>query len=519
MAVAEGPIDRARERPARGAWGPALAVLAFALASAAAVLAGNGALGVALAPAALLLVVVAVVQLPLRDTLPVLALACLVLENPGEIPAAGVWESPLHTVGALLLAHVNKTFPVKALVFSGVDLLVILFSGVLVFRIATRSEVDGPRVPPASPLVAAAVASLVAVLWTWASGMARGGNFNDSLWQVARVIYLPPVLLLFASALRGPSDARRLGILLLAAALLRATVAIYVRHLFPDEKLVPYTTTHADSMLFADAVLLVLAVLLERLTPRTLALAAITLPILSWGMLANARRLAWVEVGLGALVILWLARWSRVKRWIARSVVVALPAIMLYVAAGWGSSARIFEPVRTIRSVVDSGSDASTAWRDLENYDLYATFRRHPLLGKGYGHGYDEVIRLPDISGAFALYRHIPHNSILGLFAFAGLAGFTVIWMFVPIGIFLAVRSYRMATEPRDRIAALAAVATIVTYLVHVYGDMGLGTWTSVFTVGPALGLVAKVATAVGAWPARRAASRAAPADDAPAAP
>jgi hypothetical protein len=36
--------------------------------------------------------------------------------------------------------------------------------------------------------------------------------------------------------------------------------------------------------------------------------------------------------------------------------------------------------------------------------------------------------------------------------------------------------------------------------MVHCYGDMGLGTWTSVFTVGAALALVGKQAVATGAW-------------------
>ncbi len=50
----------------------------------------------------------------------------------------------------------------------------------------------------------------------------------------------------------------------------------------------------------------------------------------------------------------------------------------------------------------------------------------------------------------------------------------------------------------------------IVIYEVHCYGDMGLGTWTSVFTVAPALAVVAQLAVATGAWPRReRSASRA----------
>src|SRR6185369_3394702 len=109
------------------------------------------------------------------------------------------------------------------------------------------------------------------------------------------------------------------------------------------------------------------------------------------------------------------------------------------------------------------------------------------LLGTGYGHGYIELVKLPDISQAYALYRFIPHNSILGLWAYGGFVGFTALWTMLVVGVFLAVRSARYAPRAADRAAAISATAGLVVYLVHCYGDMGLGTWTSVFTVAPAL--------------------------------
>jgi hypothetical protein len=52
-----------------------------------------------------------------------------------------------------------------------------------------------------------------------------------------------------------------------------------------------------------------------------------------------------------------------------------------------------------------------------------------------------------------------------------------------------------------DRTVALTAVSTLVVYLVYCYGDLGLGTWTSVFTVAPALAFASRVAVTTGAWP------------------
>ena len=126
--------------------------------------------------------------------------------------------------------------------------------------------------------------------------------------------------------------------------------------------------------------------------------------------------------------------------------------------------------------------------------------KQTPLFGTGYGHGYIETIKLPDISGAYALYRYVPHNSILGLWAYGGFVGFTALWLMLVVGVFFAARSYRFATKPADRTVLLSCLVAIVIYLTHCYGDMGLGTWTAVFTIGPALAFASKLAVTTGAW-------------------
>jgi O-Antigen ligase len=464
---------------------------------------GNGDVGVALAPLALTFLVVLVAKLPLRTSLVALAVLCVTLECPSEIPASNKWQSPLYILGALLHEHLNYTLPYKSLFFSGLDLILVLLAVVWAARRMMQSEVDvRGHVPPARPLRTAALLCLFAVLVVWGHGMLRSGaDFRFSLWQIFRLVYLPCIFLLCTAGIRGPSDSRGFGIALVAAALIRALLAIYVRHLFPDVEDVPHTTSHADSMLFTDAFVLLLALFFERPTVRNLLVALATLPVISWGMIANNRRLAWVELGVALIVIYFITPLTPLKKRIAQSVALSLPILVLYCALGWSSGSRVFAPVRTIRSVVDSGTDSSTRWRDFENYNLYYTVKEHPLLGTGFGHGYEEVIKLPDISKNYELYRFAPHNSILGLLAYSGYFGFAGIWLPFALGMFFAVRSYRFSTTPRDRVTALTAVAILVSYLVHCYGDMGLGTWASVFTVGPALALVAKQAVVTGAWP------------------
>jgi hypothetical protein len=482
------------------AWILGLGLLCFTM-----ILLSNGNLAIAVAPLALALVVLAATKAALRHSLLVLAFLCLTLENPSEAFANAKWKSPLATLGALLLAHLKVTIPSEALFFSGLDLALVLLAVIWVVRRMGRSQVDlRGHIPPAPPLRRAALISLAAIGVVWLFGMVQTGfSFSDSLWQIFRVVYLPCVFLLFCAALRGPADARALGIALVCAALLRAAIAIYLRQVFPSTEELPHATTHADSMLFADAFLLVLVLFFNQPSLRNGALAAATLPLLTCGMIANNRRLVWVELGVALLALYFITPMTKLKRKLARGLVLSTPLFLLYLAVGWNSGSGVFAPARTLRSVMDSQSDTSTLWRDLENYNLYYTFRQNPVLGAGFGHPYIEVVQLPTIADYYTIYRYAPHNSILGLLTYAGVIGFAAIWLIQPLGIFFAVRSLDASRAPRDRTIALVTIGVLVVYMLHCYGDMGLGTWTSVFTVGAALALTAKLAVAVGAWPLR----------------
>jgi hypothetical protein len=320
------------------------------------------------------------------------------------------------------------------------------------------------------------------------------------------VVYLPVFCLLFLVALRGREDREALGKVFVVAACFKAALAIYLRLTVeppPGELVLAYATTHQDSMLFAGAFCLLVAPLLEAFDRRRARRCLLLLPLLAAGMVANHRRIVWVELAAGLAVLLAVTPWTAPKRRLARAALLSSPLALVYLVVGWGSKASIFQPVQTIRSVVDSGADPSTAWRDWENYNLFFTVRQSPILGTGYGHGYIELVKLPDISEAYALYRFIPHNAILGLWAYGGFVGFTALTTMIVVGIFLAARAHARAARADDRAAALTALAAIIVYLIHCYGDMGLGTWVSVFTVAPALAVASRLAIETGAWPGR----------------
>ncbi|MFT3915029.1 MAG: O-antigen ligase family protein [Anaeromyxobacteraceae bacterium] len=476
-------------------------VSGLGLAGALAIVVGNGNPALAFLPLVLAGVLALVAFQPLRRTLLVVAFLALVLENPAESFGSGLWKSPIATLGALYLMQLKQTIG-GGLIVTGLDLALALVAFTWLVRRMRGSTIDaGGQVATASPIVWAAGVCYATIAFMEVYGIARGGSFASSLWQLFRVIYLPGVVLLFAAALRGGRDAPALGRLMVIAALYRAVLAIVIRWQFPDLEQMPHATTHADSMLFANACVLVVANLYERPGKQSAWTAVGVLPVVLWGMVANNRRLVWVELLMALAVLTVLTGWSPIKRRMSQAAILALPFFLVYVAVGWSHPTGPFAPVKTIRSVVDSDSDSSTKWRDWENYNLYATFAKNPLVGSGYGHEYDEVVHLPDISANYELYRLAPHNSVLGIMAYGGAVGFAGLFLMIPIGMFFAVRSYRRAIAARDRIASLTAIGVFVTYLNHCYGDMALGTYTSVVSVGAALALVGKLAVSTGAWP------------------
>jgi len=271
--------------------------------------------------------------------------------------------------------------------------------------------------------------------------------------------------------------------------------------MFPSMDLLPHATTHADSVLFSTSVCLLLAMLLEMPGKGTSKLCLLLLPLFVLAMKGNARRLVWVEVALGAGMIWFITPWRRLKISVARLMVAGALPLMIYVSLGWNSNAGIFSPVQKIRSLTDSKVNTSTLWRELENYDLVDTYAQRPLLGSGFGHPFEEAVKLPDVTSIYELEPYIPHNSVLGLWAFGGLLGFALLWAMFPVGLFFTVRAYRWARTPLERVTALAAASAQVAYLMQGYGDLGFGAWGPVFTVATAYALVGKLCVQNGAWP------------------
>lgn len=489
---------------------PAVAVL-----SALALLAGDGNPVFALLPLVAAGGLLLMRKLTLRSMTLLLFVLGLALEGPQD--ASGRWASPLMPVGIFFKVNLNTSIPISALRFTGFD----LSAAILFFLILRRGKKgEEVRIPTARPALRFAAFSAGTVAVLIAFGQARGGDFNQTLWQIHVWGYLLVLFYIFQHVLTSPRDFRTVGRLLIGCALYKAAIAVWVRttvHVADPILDMPTVTSHEDSMLFAGAVALLMVRAWETGERKHLRNLLLCLPLLLWGMVANNRRLVWVEVAAVVLTHWLFTPASALKRRLVRAMVFALPIIPLYFAAGWNASpgSRLFKPVHMLRTVVDSKSDRSTATRDVENFNLVWTLKPDLLLGTGFGHPYTEFVKGDDISKYFTQYRYIPHNAVLGLWAFGGVAGFTGLWLVLAVGIFLGGRAYRAASTAEHRALAFWSVAMIEIYMAQCYGDMGIVAWNGAFLAGMALVVAGKLAVLTGAWPLKAAA--AAPQSAAPA--
>jgi O-antigen ligase len=406
-----------------------------------------------------LLVVYMMFRVPLRHSMLALMFLALALPNPADCTPSDKWDPPFYTLGAIVLNHLNTVDRNYAALswcsFSGIDVLIVILLGIAMFRRATGSQIDrrGAVATP-KPLVQLALLALVAPAIAWVFGMLRGGEFRWSLWQLDQVVHLPLIFLLFHFGLRGPKDHAALSRVLLYAAGYKALLALYimmtVQYLDPDgSPHLSYMTSHSDSMLFAAAFVWILAVIFERVKGYAWKTALLFFPLLAAGTWANNRRIAWVQAGLVFLTVFVVSRESPIKRKIKRWILLSSPLAVLYLLIGWNSGRAIFKPARIARSVIDAQTDSSSFWRELENFDLIQTVRGHPIFGTGYGHPYDEIIELPKVYYSLELY--VPHNCILGLWAYIGVLGYTALTLLWVVGVYFAMRAYYMAKEPSHR--------------------------------------------------------------------
>jgi hypothetical protein len=516
-----------------GAPGVSLALAAFiglVVIASLLVLLKYGNLLAAALPLLIVAVLYAVMSLPLR--VPLIAVAFLAALSDATIlklPNGGYWEHPFQMVFNLLFDNLNNSLPGLAvknanrwlphelfedlgqlipfsvLRFSLLEVIYVGLAFLVLVRVTLRVRIDARERQPATTAMYLLLAlAFLAVLWLEVYGVGlRGGDFRQSLWQFRQIILLPFVTGLFMYAMRDARDFETAINWLTAAACLKIVFAAWFFFMIarPGHFEPATLTSHYDSILYVVCIVALVARFFHAPSLRTgSTLAGIGLWLML-GIAINNRRLAFVNVAVGVLLMVIMLR-GPIKRTINRAVLVALPFLLLYLFAGRNNNGTIWKPARMVASVL-SQEDRSSQTRDIENYNLMITLKPVKLLGSGWGHEYNERVKADDISKFFAQYRYIAHNSILWLLSIGGYVGFTLIWMPICAGIFLARRSYLFARTPRDRSAAAVALCIFVIVMMQAWGDMGTQSINTTIDLALAMTVVSKLAVSTGAFPRR----------------
>ena len=375
-----------------------------------------------------------------------------------------------------------------------------------VVALALRPATWRNRVPA---LDLALLMSLLALAAWAAFGVLRGGDARQAQTQLNALLRMYFLYFAIHAAFRSSLDAMRLACVILAAALYRALGCLvfyflYVRagaiHPYPET-----ITDHHDSVLWVTALVGLASFVLVSRNLRGQTLAALVALFLLLAILYNDRRIAWVEL-VGGLALLYVGMSTgRLKASLRRRALVALPLAALYVLVGWGRPQKVFAPVERLRSALTDETDASNDARALENRGLIITLQSRKLLGSGFGHPFTEVsLRYSaGMERVFPSYRYLPHNSLLGLAAFTGLIGFSLIWTFVPVTAFAAARAFPRASNAREQALSLVAFAAPFIYSAQAFGDMGLQSLKANVILAACTATAARLLVGTGAWPKR----------------
>jgi hypothetical protein len=426
--------------------------------------------------------------------------AAVTVDLVPEVPYEGKWQSPLFFFGKLLYTVPGMGLPL-------LDIAVVGILALMVYRRANGIKLDPHPIPLPPPLILGLIVLPLTILWMQVWGIyINGGEARVVRWQVHQMVMLPVLVMLFNAAIRGPEDFRTLGRIIIVGCCTKAVLGAWFVVLIarPRGYYFEYATTHSDSVLYVTGLACVIWTWAERPIRKHFWRMVWVCAVIFMGMHYNDRRLAYASFQIGLTACYLVSPWSGVKRQLTRVALLLLPLFPLYITVGWQNPEGIFAPVGIFKSMLvgENLAKGQMDYRDIENVDVVHTWQRNPILGTGLGHTFDEVIKLPDISHAFADYLYHPHNSVLGLLAFGGVVGFSGVWAWISIAVFLTVRAYHRAHVPEQRACGLVALSVFVAYVNQCFGDMGSISWMASLLGAMAATCAGKLATLTNAWPA-----------------
>jgi hypothetical protein len=273
---------------------------------------------------------------------------------------------------------------------------------------------------------------------------------------------------------------------------------MYVRTLIAMPE---FITSHDDTVLWVVILLVLVLHMAETPSASSRGKAMAFFVFIFGAVLFNQRRIAWVSLAEGLILMYFLLPRGRAKRRFTLGAYAVVPVIALYVTVGWGRPEKIFKPLHAF-ATVSTEEDTSTKARNMENLGLVATSEQGGLwTGTGWGHPYVEVSNKYSIATVFKMWQYFPHNSVLGMLGFTGVLGFFLYWLPFPTAMFLCARMAKTTGDPLARQCAIIGAGTLVAIGNQYYGDMGIVYPRAVYFLAMAYAIALRMPIAEGAWP------------------
>jgi len=361
--------------------------------------------------------------------------------------------------------------------------------------LAKRSPFELPR----GPIVGAYAIYAVVVVAAEVRGLASGGPYLTTLWELRPQAYALLAFVVTSSLVRTRGDLIRLAGLFFSVVAAKALIADYryLVTLHSDISGVEALMAHEESYFFGLFLVgaLALALWCRR---RWILIPVIGLtPAVVLALIVNQRRAGVIALTAGIVVLLVLAiRFDLAKRRpLAIASVLCIIAIALLLGIFWNHQSGILgQLVRPFHSFYepDPRDFLSNAYRQAEDQNLLLTIRSSPIFGIGFGLPMLYIYPMADISKQYPLWNIIPHNTLLWIGMRMGAIGLAAFFGLIAMAI---LQASRQGTR-RDvflRSVAIFAIAAIGMELTVGYVDLQLDNYRNLIFLGILLGVIQRL--------------------------
>jgi hypothetical protein len=324
-------------------------------------------------------------------------------------------------------------------------------------------------------------------------GIGTGGDAGMAVWQARPYVYLVWIALLTPAVLRTRNELIGAVALLVGATIFKASQIVWIFVFEAGAKFGEWREIlgHEDSLFVVGAMSLIGSLAILRVRSRGVFFLFLCAPILLLGLILNLRRSAYLALALSAVLATFIFRHH------GRTILkIAVPLVFgagIYSVLLWNSDAPIAFPLQKVKSVIFASAGTADAgsnlYRIMETANLLQTIHNHPF-GLGFGHPFENPIKLPDVSAIVPNWQYFPHNVFLGLWAFLGPAGLTLLLLYLSILLTCAGQNLRNEQDVVLQSIAFFVVSSLASAIVMGTVDQFVWAQRGAIFLGAVMGIL-----------------------------